>query len=236
MYCPYCGTHADDGSSYCPSCGKALKNDWNASGAYTYAMEESDEWSSNQDARKKKVFICTVLEAVSAAMALLSVLLLLFLPTYFNEYTTTVDGVRQTVIKQESVFVLCEKTVRMLINGNIKSFLFFGGLVWTLAVIGVLMCAVSAVKDVVVKVKHVVSFDGYYAKGEGADDVQDVVKRLKANQTGGFGGVIGAGIFMFVCGGYDGVVVGSLVAIGAVIVVGYLLGKCAKIAKKKVTK
>ncbi len=236
MYCPYCGTHADDGSSYCLSCGKALKNDWNASVAYTCATEESDEWSSNQDARKKKVFICTVLEAVSAAMALLSVLLVLFLPTCFNEYTITVNGVSQTVITQESLFVLCEKAVRMLFNGSLMSFLIFGA-GGTVAGGVVLESVILAVMNIVVKVKHVVSFDGYYAKGGGVDDAQGVVKRLKANRTNVFYNMIIVEVVMFVLGVYvyDGVVVGSHVAIGAVIVVGYLLGKCAKIAKKKVT-
>lgn len=256
MYCPHCGSPVAQGSSFCPTCGKEIRSFLNQSNekvpvakrvqpsepaAPKQAATGAGDFFGETDERKKKFLFCTRAELVSAALAFLSVLLLLFVPLFVNNYTKVVDEECVVTSKKESLFVLCVKSLKTLFKDDLKSFAFGFGILRVFVVVYAVVILYFVVKDFAVKLSRLVKFDGYYdsqmQQSEEAERTQELVKQLKLKSWGGVYSYINSElVLIFLFGGYDKIFWGGVVFVGVVMLSGYVVGKIAKSVEKKLKK
>lgn len=257
MYCPHCGSPVAQGSSFCSACGKEIKSFLSKANANVPAAKGEQppepaapkqaatngagDFVSKTDEQKKKFLFCARAEVVSAALAFLSVLLLLFVPLFVNDYTTIVDEERVVKSKKESLFVLCVKSLKTLLKNDLESFVLGFGILRLIVVVYAVVILYFVVKDFAVKISHLVKFDDYYdlqtRQSAEAERTQELMKQLKLKNWGDvYGYIISELVILFLFGGYDKIFFGGVVFVGVVMLLGYVVGKVAKTVQNKLKK
>lgn len=256
MYCPYCGSPVAQGSSFCPTCGKEIKTILTKPNenipvakrvqspepaAPKQAATGASDFFGEKEEQKKKFLFCVRAEVISAALAFLSVLLLLFVPLFVNDYTTIVDEERVVKSKKESLFALCVRSLKTLFNSNLESFVFGFGILRLFVAAYAVVILYFVVKDFAVKLSHLVKFDDYYDsqmhQSEEAERTQELMKQLKLKNWGGvYSYITSELVVLFLFGGYDKIFWGGVIFVGVVMLSGYVIGKIAKSVEKKLKK
>ena len=176
--------------------------------------------------------IC-VMEIISSILSIVACAILLFFPLFFRNQSIEVDGESVITKKYYSVFNITYITISSLISGNYSFtnwFLFDFLRIFVAALI--LIQAYNAIKITFSVVSEYVNIRKNTTENKNTDLIE-VQAILRQN---GWWQIVWEGAFLFIFGGYDGVVTSTLIVTATIIVIGFILDKIAKFSKNKLKK
>ncbi|MBQ8428412.1 MAG: zinc ribbon domain-containing protein [Clostridia bacterium] len=187
--------------------------------------------------RKNQIKKATIIELISTVLGLIAVLFVIFLPLFFNRVTEVVEEESVIVEKGYSLFDMCYAAIERIFGGdfNFTTYYVLFDFVRLIIAIWAIALVVGAAKKTVEQVKNLVEFEKYYKREEKGFNGTEVIKQLQTTQNGNWWYQLASElIVLFILGGFDGIVVGSIVVVGVMMVAGFVLEKVAKSQKKKV--
>lgn len=188
-----------------------------------------EEVKNVKDKNKQKII--SIIEIVSSILSVVACIVILFCPLFFNNVTVEVDGESVLTQNNYSVFNITYAVIKAIFTGS-YTFSILSIMDFIRVFVGVIIAiqTYGAVKKII---KNVVSYINI-EKGINKKEKTDFLGAIAGlNNTSSWGTIFLECLFLFLMGGYDGVVTNTIIATIIILIIGFILEKVAKFLKNK---
>lgn len=174
----------------------------------------------------------SILEIISSAFSTIACVILLFCPLFFNSITAEINGEILKTKAYYSVFTLAYGKIKYILSGiNISYWIIFD-FIYIFVGFLIVMQAYRAIIKTVKKIIKYVKIGKKQVETK-KDSFMDASSNLANNNQ--WGRIFVEGVFLFILGGFDGVVVSTLIVTVVIIAIGIILDKIIKFSNDKLS-
>lgn len=169
----------------------------------------------------------SLMEILSSVFSFIACLILLFCPLFFINQISKINGEDIITKKYYSLFNLVYCKIQDIINGSNVSYTIFFDFIYIFVGVSIVVQTFKAL------IKTIEKIIKYVNVGKQQNEtVCNPFMHAKQNSSSRINMFIDC-IALFVLGGYDGIVVGTLIAIAIIIAIGFVLEKIIKLSNDK---